>query len=229
MNTFTRTYIFPIFAAGIAIIPAYPLFKAKTALQLCQTLPVETIKQALASSIKPAKQIGGIVGLQVAAQHGFEQIVFKKRPDGFIKMLQCSMFVSLISAPSLAVFNGLTMGQSPMQSIKLLTVGQTSAIILRETLTLFALRISRPLADKSKEKWGNNKVVEYGCIFSTGFFGSVLSHPADTLLTRWQKNMRVQKLEQLMSGWKTRGIAVGLFYSGYNLVLELSDKLLFRR
>ncbi len=216
----------PPLVAGAAIIPPYYLFMAKSDLQLGNVMPKFRPRQVISSGVKAAPVIGGIVGTQMIAQKGFEVLwnryVGKRDAPTFTSMLMSSLAVGTISVVPLAWFNGLTMGLSLPQVLRALTWKQSGAILVRETSFLGAIRISDPVSNEMKRKFGDNHLVDVISYFISGFFGSIVGHPADTALTRWQKGLKVEFGRQLLKGAGTKAFAAGtftlLYKEGMNLV-----------
>lgn len=177
----------PIFAAAGAIVPPYYFFVRKSWEQQGKPVPSMTMREVVMGGVKAAPTIGTIVGTQMIVQALVEKALAKARkngddqPPGFGTMLGSSAFVGGVSAPFLAIFNGQTMGLSPMQSLSALSPRQVAAIVTRETSFLFSLRISDPLSEQMKQIAGDNKAVEYGSAALSGGIGSVIGHPADTV------------------------------------------------
>jgi hypothetical protein len=222
-------YFVPPVAASAAIVPVFYGFVAKSALQLGEkSIPRMSIVESLTKGIKAAPTIGVIIGTQMIVQMLVENALLRankktdqKLPLSFSAMLVSSMIVGAISAPALAVFNGQTMGQTVMKSLKSLSVKQTGAILVRETSFLFSLRVSEPLSNAMKQHFGENKCVELGSAFVSGAIGSLIGHPADTALTLWQKGMKIEKPCHVMRGAPAKALAIGGFSVGYKLVNKL--------
>lgn len=217
-------YFTPPFAASTAIVPTFYGFVVKTAQQLGEQAPKMTLKEALKGGLKAAPTIGAIVGTQMIMQRIVEKALAKdKGSENFLSILGGSMVVGGVSAPALAIFNGQTMGRSALESLKSLSVKQTSAIVTRETSFLFSLRISDPMGHMMRQIAGDNKIVDYVSAFTSGAIGSVIGHPADTALTLWQKNIQVVSWQQLMRGAPAKALAVGGFSVFYKLVKEILE------
>lgn len=217
-------YLKPPVAAGVAIIPVFYGFIAKSAQQIDKPIPRMTVIDVLKEGSKAAPTIGVIVGTQMIVQNIAEKALKKNDKDKselpFSSMLISSAIVGGISAPALAVFNGQTMGRTVMESLMSLSLKQGASIIFRETSFLFSLRISEPVSKIMKRTSGDNKSVEYISAFATGVIGSIIGHPADTALTRWQKGMKVENYRQLIKGSPVKAVAVGGFAVLYKLVTE---------
>jgi len=217
----------PIFAAAGAIVPPYYLFVVKSAYQQGKPAPSMTMREVLMGGVKAAPTIGTIVGTQMIVQAFVEKALVKARkneegqPPSFWTMLGSSAFVGGVSAPLLAIFNGQTMGLSPMQSLSALSAKQAAAIVTRETSFLFSLRVSEPISEELKQVAGDTKAVEYVSAALSGAIGSVVGHPADTALTLWQKGIKVVSLPQLMRGAVPKSGAVAAFSLGYKTLSDV--------
>lgn len=219
-STFTSYAVHPI-AAGIAFVPVFYGFKAKSDLQLGFKMPRLNIKESFIGGCKTAPSIALIIGTQITAQRILEKTLFKPsedHPASFPSMLACSIIVGAASSPALAIFNGMTMRQSAMQSLKALSFKQVGAIMIREASFLCSVRVTGPVGEIAKRHFGDNKAIEYSSTFISGMIGSFVGHPADTALTLWQKGMTLENCRQSMRGALTKSLAVGGFAVGYNIV-----------
>lgn len=218
-------YTVPPAAAGIAIVPVFYGFMAKSALQMGGRMPPIEVISTLKKGCQTAPTVGAIVGTQMIVQNLVEKALQKgagnQQTQNFPMMLASAAIVGALSAPILAVFNGQTMGQTAFQSLKSLSAKQTSAIVARETSFLFSLRVSEPIAKEMERLCGKSPAVDYGSAFVSGVVGSLIGHPADTALTLWQKGMKVKNARQLMRGGPAKAVAVGGFSMGYKKVTEL--------
>lgn len=123
----------PISAMGAIVLP-YRFFVQKSAQQLGRPIPRISFLEGIAGGLRTAPMIGFIVGTQMIAQEAIEKMIGgDKDHPSFFKMFASSALVGLISAPSLAAFNGLTLKQTVMDSVRRLSARQTGAIVARET------------------------------------------------------------------------------------------------
>lgn len=215
----------PVAAAGAVFVCFYG-FMAKSARQLGAPMPKLNF-EVLKAGFKAAPTIGLIVGTQMAAQKVAENILMgisSSNTPTFATIMASSLFVGAVSVPALAVFNGQTLGRTVLDSLKTLSAKQAMAIVSRETSFLFSLRISNPLGESMKTYFGDNKSVEYSSAFASGAIGSVIGHPADTALTIWQKNMKIESARQLMRGASIKAATVGSFSICYKLAKDTFNK-----
>ncbi len=215
-------YVTPPLAASIAICPVFYLLMVKSAQQVQEPIP-KFNWSAVKTGFRAAPTIGMTIGIQMFAQERIEKIVMNitgnQDAKGMTSMMISSAMVGLISAPTLAIFNGQTIkGRTSIESLKQLTAKQVIAIVTRETSFLLALRISDPASEAMQSITGDNLLSKYGSIFMTGVVSSMIGHPADTVLTLWQKNMPVISCRQLMRGSITKAVAVGGFSILYNAI-----------
>lgn len=206
-------YLVPPAAASAAIVPCFFGFVAKSALQLDQPVPRMSAKEALWKGCKAAPTIGTIVGTQLVSQNVLEAAMshFSGKTgekSSFEQMVLSSALVGAVSAPALAVFNGQTRGFSARESLRKLSPKQVGAIVTRETSFLFSLRISDALSAHMKNQFGESQAIDFSCAFLSGAVGSVVGHPADTALTRWQENLEVVSLKQATPGDAVKAGAV---------------------
>ncbi len=202
-------------AASIAVIPVFYGFVAKSALQTNSPLPTFKATKVLINGLKASPTIGCVIGLQIFSQDVLEKLftpaLTEKKHSSFITMTTSSVGVAFLSVIPLAVFNGQSLNQSIIKTIRLLSLKQAAAIVTRETSFLFSLRVSGPIGQLMKEKMEDNSFIESSSIFATGVIGSLVGHPADTALTRLQKEMQLQGIRQLMKGSGTKAITIGVF------------------
>ncbi|ADI37923.1 putative membrane protein [Waddlia chondrophila 2032/99] len=217
-------YIIPPVSAGASIIPVFRGFIIKSAQQLGKPAPRMTVFRGLWEGLRASPTIGAVIGAQLVIQEIAEKKLFTPPIEGqqpsLLSMLVSSAFVGTLSAPGLAVFNGQSMGKSLMQSLKGLSLLQTAAIVARETCFLLSIRISDPVSNHMKNKFGDHPSVIYGSTFFSAAFGSLISHPADTALTCWQKGIQVNNLSHAMKGGPVKALAVGSFAVAYKITKE---------
>lgn len=199
-------------AASIAIVPVFRDLIAKSSLQKGEKVLPITIKEGMRQGLKAAPTVGAIVGSQMLIQNVVEKALLgKSKTKSLSTTFESSAIVGAISAPVLAVFNGQTMGWSVLESLKKFSGKQALAITIQETAFVAGISASDQLSKKMKNKFGDNKAVEYGSTFLSGAAGSLVGHPANTALTRWQSKMRVDSSGQLMWGSIRKARAIGLF------------------
>ncbi len=219
------SYAVPPAAAATAIVPAYYGFVAKSALQRGMSVPSMTMREVLMGGFKAAPTIGTIVGVQMLVQDYVEKQIAQYLRSGGVDSELASKFLSAVvvgavSVPPLAVFNGQTMDQTAMESLRALSFKQSAAVVMRESTFVFSLGASEFLRAKMSAYAGDNRGVDYGSAFVSGVLGSVVGHPADTALTLWQKQMKVEGMRQLMRGGLHKAAAVGVFSVFYKGVKE---------
>ncbi len=218
-------YVNSSIAASAAIVPVFYGFVGKSSLQTGKPLPNMLPKEIFIGGLKAAPTIGITIGSQMFVQNMAEEALityfgYTKENLDFKAMLVSSIATGILSTPPLAMFNGQTMGRSVWLSLKSLSIKQTAAIVSRETSFLFSLRISDPISKAIKGIYGDNKIAEYGATFISGVALSVVGHPADTALTLWQKDLKVENPQQLMRGVFTRALAIGGFSILYKAAKE---------
>ncbi len=228
-------YVIPPVAASVAIIPCFYGAIVKTAQQaeepvprialrkLNAKIPHITLRELTKRSFKASPTVGCVIGTQVVVQ-GLVEKVLKKSPsdedsnlNNFSHMLISSVIVGAASIPGIAAYNGQTMGRHVIDSLKMLSRWEAMAILTRQVSLVFSLRITEPLNIHMKELTGD-KMTLYGSATISGMIGSIIGHPADTALTRWQKNLKIKNLRQLMNGAVSRTIAGGAFAACYIFV-----------
>lgn len=232
LHDFTQNAKEPI-AAGAAIIPTYVFFRDKFYLQLGEKIPPRQLLPLLKEGFQTSPVICGIVGSQLILQQTFHLGIEKifgtginesRRTKYITDFVSCGL-VAAISTPGYIEFNRSAM-KMPFSPRMLFSAKQAKYIAFRELCFMNALIGGKRIAKGMESKFGDSKTVEYASIFLTGAFGSLLGHPADTIVTRLLKNKsvdykwNVKSMHALMQGGLTKACGVGLFCIGYNAVKE---------
>ncbi len=217
----TAPYVIPPVAASVAIIFAFKDMVAKSALQKGLPLPTMTILESFKQGLKAAPTVGVIVGTQMILQGIIaKSLTGETKDENLFTTLASSAIIGISSAPILAVFNGQTMGLSVKKTLQNFTVKQGMAISTQETAFVAGLSLADKLAEVMRRKFGNNKAIDYMAAYIAGVIGSLVGHPANTALTRWQSGMQVESLQQSMWGAARKARAVGTFSVVYKLGKE---------
>jgi hypothetical protein len=228
-------YLTPPLAASIAIVPTFSDMIAKSAMQKGQPAPLMSFNffiQGLKGGAGAAPTVGGIVGTQMILQNRVEKTLFKTFPDLFLEnsntgkiglTLSSSAIVGAISSPFLAIYNGKTMlpPWSVKESLTKFSVKQAGAITLQETGFVAGLATADLLSIPLKQQFGDSKSVEYLAAAVAGAVGSLIGHPGNTALTRWQNDMAVDHLRQLSYGSLRKARGNALFAIVYKLSKEV--------
>ncbi len=231
MNAIWSSWITPPLAAGAAILPTYYGFAVKTAQQLQKPLPTMSALEALMGGIRLAPTVAGLVGTQMVLQNACErklnQLFGNPEDQGatLIETAASSLLVGGMSAPGIAIFNGQAANQSPLASLRNLTVKQAAAISLQETAFVMGMSAGDHVYAFAKEYFGDNDSMKYGSSFITGAAGSLCGHPANTALTRWQNGLKVENIFQLGRGGPAKAIATGVFSMGFQIAKECLNNL----
>lgn len=219
----TSPYAAPPIAASMAIVPVYYGYVAKSALQTNKSIPRMSTLSWLFAGAKASPTVGAIVGTQMIAQRLLEKRLHRNKSasDSDLPLVLFStVVVGTVSAPLLAIFNGQTMGKTSRESVRALSIRQTGAIVTRETGFLLGLRLSGPIANAMQRGERESKVVEFAAAFFSGSMGSLVGHPADTLLTLWQRGERLDKWSHLMRGSAHKAVAAGIFTIFYKVICQ---------
>jgi hypothetical protein len=213
-------------AASFAIVPVFPQFVAKSYQQLGQPVPRMTLSEALRGGFKAVPNTVVSVGVPVIIQRLIEQGMGDSGEKSFRVLLGSSVVAGFLSSPFLACFNGHSMGWSLRKSLSRFTPKQCLAITAQETAFIVGLKATDQLAPLMKQEFGHNKVTEYGTAFIAGVIGSVVGHPANTAVTRWQNDLRVTSFRQSMLGASRRALGVGGFAVCFRIInATLNSKL----
>lgn len=204
----------PPVAAAASIVPPFYGLIVKSAQQLGNPIPKMPMKAVLFEGIKAGPLLGAQVGVQIGTEKALVHL-YGNNHSGSLFMLASALLIATLSAPGLIAFNGKTIGRSVKESLQAISFKQTGAIVIRDTSFLFSLRISEPVSKGLKETWGDSPLVERVSAFSSGVIGSVIGHPADTVLTRSQKELPIIP-RQLMNGVTARSCSIGIFAILFN-------------
>lgn len=214
-------FIAPPIAASVAIIPTFRDLAAKSDLQKGQPIRPRSLLEGIKGGVQATPTIGALVGTQMVIQNVLEKyLVGESNSKNLSSMLTSSAIVGILSSPVVAIFNGRTLEWSARRSLGQFTPRQALVISLQETAFVGGLSAADKLSAAMKEKFGNNKVVDYTGAFIAGAAGSLAGHPANTALTRWQSKMSVESLRQLMWGAGRKAWAIGCFSVIYKLGKE---------
>lgn len=211
-----------VVSAGVAIVVTYEGFVRKSALQVGEVPSYRAPKTILKGSLKAASLVGPTVGCQIGIQSVVEHVLFLKDQKKELtsgQRLISSSIVGFVSAPLLAAFNGMTMHDSFMSSLRNVSLKQAGAIVGRDISFLFSVSISGPLTKASQEMFGQNALVAGCTAFTTGALGGYAGHPCDTILSRLQKGMKIELL-QMGRGIHVRAGTLGVF----NVVYTFCNK-----
>lgn len=205
-------YVAPVFAASVAIVPAFRDLIWKSELQKGELISRVTFWEGMKKGYKKSPTVAVLVGTQMVLQNGVEK-VFAGEEDqtSLSSMLASSAVVGAASSPLVAIFNGQTMGWSVRESLRKFSGKQGFAVIMQETSFVGGLSAADRLGNVMKSYFGDNKAVEYTAAFLSGALGSLAGHPANTALTRWQIGMTVDFPGQLMWGAARKARAIGTF------------------
>lgn len=205
-------------AAAVSITPVYGLMAKKSALQLEQ----EPKQLSLGEKVKGGMKLAPVVGTIVGTQMGLQKVVEKaldpdEKEQTLLKTLKSAAIVGALSAPTLVVFNGLTMDKGLLESLRgLKSPKVTGAIALQETAFVGGLSVAGNVVEVLKKWLGDNQAVESSGSFISGSAGALAGHPANTALTRWQNGLTVHTVH-LMRGAPQRALGTGIFALIYNL------------
>lgn len=223
-------YVVPPVSASVSVPFIFRGFITKSLQQQGKPTPKIPLIRGFAAGIRSAPTIGGIIGTQLISQDLVEKNIFPPSREGEqptpVSMISSSAIIGALSVPGLVIFNGQSMGKTPLESITGLSPLQSAAIVSREIAFLISMRISEPVSNCMKDKFGDSPTVVYGSTFASGAFGSLISHPADTALTCWQNGMRVTNLSHAMRGGPVRALTVGSFATLYQLAKETFSNIL---
>lgn len=200
------------------MVPTCYGYIKKNAEQERKAIPKINFETTLKGGFKTAPNIGFTVATQMTIQNIFQNIFSPNPSDPSLSVtLASSGIAGIICSPLLAGFNGQTRNKPFFESVKCTTLMQTIAIAIRETCFIASMRIDEPLSILAKQKLGNKKWIEYGSTFLSGSLGSIIGHPADTILTLLQTGEQI-KASHLFRGIGSRTFATGAYVVIYKKI-----------
>lgn len=216
-------------AAGLAFPPTFRDLAIKSSQQLGLPPPSMSFRKSLKQGARAAPMFSLTVGLQKALQERIErEFRAGSKEKQFSFMFLSSATVGGLSAPCLAILNGLTLGWSPSKSLSKLSPIQCAAIVIQETSFLagtsagdYLLALVSDLSGHKAESSRDNIFLQTGAAAVSGAIGSVFGHPANVLLTRQQKGLRIDHISQLTLGLTRRTKAVAIISGCFTLFSNL--------
>lgn len=214
-------YVAPLIAGSAAIVPVFGDMIDKSALQKGQEIVKRTTLKRLGEGIQAAPTVGALIGIQMMVQNVVEKtLIGESKTPSLSSALISAAAVGLGSSPVVAIFNGRTQGWGMRESLSKFSPAQASAIGIQETACLGGLAAADKVAAVMKERFGDNRAVDYTAAFLSGAAGGLAGHPANTVLTRSQSGMALDSFSQLMWGAGRRARALGYFSVLYKLVKD---------
>ncbi len=206
-------YLVPPMAAAVASIPPFRDLMAKSCMQRGEVVPKISVLHGLKEGIKGAPTVGLMVGSQMILQNNLEKGFSSWGVDkeSLMPALSSSALVGLITAPIVAAFNSQTMGKGVIHAVKNISIRQCGAVALQEAAFVAGIKLADPLAIKAKASLGDSKVVECAVAFFSGATASLIGHPGNTALTRWQSGLPIEGFHQLKWGALRKAWAIGVF------------------
>ncbi|MCH9621718.1 MAG: hypothetical protein S4CHLAM20_11440 [Chlamydiia bacterium] len=223
-NTFFNrlpSYTIPIASGYVATYPMMHDMMGKSAIQRGLSPPKFDFFNVLKAARNGSRTVGALIGIQMIAQEALENLLVKEDEEkSFGTIFASASIVGLVSSLPIAIYNGQTMEWPVMKSIRLFTPQQAAAITVQETSFVAAIAAIKLVTPHLKAIFGDNQAVESGSAFVTGAGGSILTHAANTFLTRSQNDLPIESLRQLMWGVGKKARAVGIFAVTYNLAQD---------
>lgn len=215
-------YVVPPVAASVAVVPVFRGLMAKSELQ--QGLPVSkvTVLQGWKAGVRAAPTLAPVVGLQMALQKGVESCFeyYGVKKNDLVPSLVSSAVVGALSSPVVVAFNGKTMGESFVQTLKNVSKKPCFAATVQETAFVAGLKLVDVFSPSVKQTFGDSKGVEYALAFMSGATTSLAGHGANTALTRWTAGLTVESVSQLSWGAARKARALGMFGVFYKLTKD---------
>ena len=211
-------YVVHPIASGAAVVPVFYGFVVTSAKQTEKPTPLMTVKEALKGGLKASKAVSAMIGTQMIAQNYLDAIT---RGVPYASLWN-SMLVGAVSAPALVVFKGYSMDRSALTSLKMISLRQVAAIMYLETSFLFAMRLTLTADEFVRPYVGESKTASYASAFITGAVGSLIGHPADTAVARWQKELLVP-MRTWFLGAPVKAATLGAFSVIYKAMKEAME------
>lgn len=211
--------------ASIVIVPCFFGLVVKNALQLEQPVPRLKPGKLLKMAGKAAPTTGIIIAFQLTSE-GWANNYMKARSGKKNERLSLgqtvvsSAFSGLVAAPALAVLNGQASGMSVVEAIRKISSRQIAVLVMRETSFVASLKLSVPLSIYMKDRWGESRATDFACGAVSGATGSLIGHPADTAVTRWQKGLTIVHVRQYMNGGAVKATTMAVFTGLYTVMTK---------
>lgn len=208
--------------ASVALVPNFWFLMEKTRLQTKAHTAKTSFPFSISTGIRAIPNTCGVISTQFFCQSMGEAFFAGVLPASYLPIAGC-LAGALASAPLYDIMNRQTMGENFFPALKgfIKSPITTVPIVLRELAFLGSLRISQPLSQEIQTRLGESPMISNSSYFITGFAGSLLGHPFDSLLTQSQTNQAISRaLGNLMRGGVTKAVGIGFFNVLYqNLLL----------
>jgi hypothetical protein len=220
-------YTSPIISTALANLPVYYGFMAKSSLQMKEGFPKVSALKLVKETLRSSPTVGLCVGLQIVSQHLFEKKIFNIDPEktSFKEKLLSAIAVGAMSAPLYAAMNAQTIGKTVRYGLSQFSFKQFGAITTREGAFLMGLEMADPVCEILKKRY-SKETSDFLGGFISGVAGSLVGHPADTVLTLEQKKMKIERFSCLYRGALIRSIAVGAFSMSYHVIHKKVEALI---
>lgn len=227
-----KPYAVSSFAAGVAIVPSYRDLVVKSALQQGVSAEAMTGLTKLTGGMKLSPSVATVVGTQMVLQEKVENLMktHRREDDSSLSLkFASSGVVGFISSPFVAVFNGKAASVGMINTLRTFSPKQCLVITAQETAFVGGLSVADKLASILKERFGDNKAVDYTAAGLTGGLGSLAGHPFNTAVTRSQNKLPMDGFnqsffngcKQSMQGSLTKARAIAIFAVAYKFTKEM--------
>lgn len=231
-----KPYVMSPVAAGCAIVLPMYGFIVKEDQQMgrrVRPLNLQTMVSSLRVGVGAIPSVSVVVGSQMILQSAMKAAMkYGGIQESLVSTAACAVTVAAVSSPFLAWFNGRARNHSWKESWSRFTPRQAAAITFQETCFVFST--NNPLNTWMQKSFGQTKRVEYASAFMSGAACSVVGHPANTALTRWQNGKTIPSFKEVraaplpsaavyMRGAVAKATAVGLFTVIYKGVKEITS------
>lgn len=196
-------YAVPVLAAGAAMAPGFPLYKAKSSLQLGRGLPpVHDLFKGVAEAVP---MTGVVVGSQLLAKKMVKEYSGLDPKDPSTEAV-ASLAVATASSPFLIALNGLSMNHSIWQSLRSMDRRQIGTTAVRELFFLGAV--------------SDDENRDYPTTFAVASSLNLVASPADNYLTRLMAKEPTIRWQDYAKGAPMRALFSGTFAICYKFFSE---------
>lgn len=162
-----------------------------------------------------------LLGSQLVAQKGLS-FAFTKEGSAPSKtaIIASSVITGLVTVPIATALNAATLPDlSPIEAVRKMSLKEASSMGVRETGFVLTMAARDPIYRAIVPYTGEGRVIEKITAVVVTIIGSLLTQPADTIVTRMQKGLPVT-WSCLMKGSVPRALAV----SGFGILYDAIEK-----
>lgn len=202
-------------AGAVGLVAVFRDYMVKSRQQLGEAVPNFPRKLVFEEGCKAAGPFGAVICMQMAVKGVVQPKDPKERNFG--TLVGSSAVAGAVSSPFVAMVNGKSMNWTYSKSWQRFTFPVAAAITVQETCFVAGVTAQELLAPEMKKRFGDNWMVDTVTAFVGGGVGGFAGHWANTAVTRWQNDLKVER-HQLLWGAARRVRAVAVLSVIFNWV-----------